>query len=157
MKFTKEAVAKARAELVRLCPPGTTIYTKLNHVSRSGMSRSITPYVIVDNAPQYIAYSVAVLFGQNRDRYDGITMRGCGIDMGFALVYNLSSTLYRGGFGCIGERCPSNDHANGDRDYRPHDDGTPRDASEVGTDIPQKRAYRHYHRDGGYALRREWL
>jgi hypothetical protein len=34
------------------------------------------------------------------------------MDMGFALVSNLSATLYRDGFDCTGEHCSSNDHSN---------------------------------------------
>lgn len=50
--------------------------------------------------------------------------------------------------------CPSNDHSNGDRDYTPHYDGTPRTSAEVGKDL---KPYKHYHQDGGYALRQRWL
>ena len=57
------------------------------------------------------------------------------MEMGFSLVYTLSSTLYPEGFKCIGYgRCPSNDHRNGDRDYSPHQ-----------------------HDSGGYAINHEWL
>jgi hypothetical protein len=58
-------------------------------------------------------------------------MGGAGMDMGFALVYNLSRSLYPNGFDCIGESCPSNDHVNG---YN-----------------------RSHHADGGYALQQSWL
>ena len=99
MKYSKKEREEALATLRELCPPGTTVYTKLNHVSRSGMSRSITPFLVIDGEPYYIAYSVAVIFGQSRDKYDGVRMDGCGMDMGFALVYNLSLYLYPDGFG----------------------------------------------------------
>lgn len=99
MKYSKEEKAEALACLRKLCTPGTTVYTKLNHVSRSGMSRSITPMVMIDNEPRYMAWSVAVLFNQSRDKYDGIRVDGCGMDMGFSLVYTLSRILYSEGFG----------------------------------------------------------
>jgi hypothetical protein len=51
--------------------------------------------------------------------------------MGFAAVYELSSMLYPNGFNCLGNRCPANDHFN--------------------------RVDVKHHRDGGYALRHEWL
>ena len=103
MKYSKAEREEALAKLRKLCPPGTTVYTKLNHVSRSGMSRSITPFLIRDGEPYYIAWSVAILFGQSRDKYDGIRMDGCGMDMGFALAYNLGYYLYPDGFGLEGK------------------------------------------------------
>lgn len=103
MKYSKQEREEALAKLRELCPPGTTVYTKLNHVSRSGMSRSITPFLIVDGEPRYITWSVAVLFGQSRDKYDGLKIDGCNMDMGFHLVYNLSHYLYPDGF------CPSSE------------------------------------------------
>lgn len=65
---------------------------------------------------------------------DATRNAGCGMDVGFSLVYNLGWVLFPNGFECVGERCPSNDHSNGDRDYSPH-----------------------HHSDGGYALRQRWL
>ena len=132
---------KALAELRELLPPGATVHTSLNHVSRSGMTRSISPIIVSDGEPRDISYLI-VRAGIARfdERHGGVKMHGAGMDMGFALVYNLSATLYRDGFECIGEgdgwprACPSNDHSNGDRDYTPH-----------------------LHESGGYALRHRWL
>jgi hypothetical protein len=61
------------------------------------------------------------------------------MDTGFHLVYNLGYVLFPLGFECTGcdeppNLCPSNDHSNGDRDYAPHN-----------------------HKDGGYALRSQWI
>ncbi len=99
MKYSKQEREEALSKLRKICPPGTTVYTKLNHVSRSGMSRSITPFLIIDGEPYYIAWSVAVIFAQSRDKYDGLKIDGCGMDMGFALVYRLSFLLHPEGFG----------------------------------------------------------
>lgn len=98
MKYSKEEKAEALARLRELCPPGTIVFCKLNHVSRSGMSRSITPFVIKENEPRYLTWTVSILFGQKRDKWDGVRMGGCGMDMGFALVYNLSRILYPEGY-----------------------------------------------------------
>lgn len=103
MKYSKDEIAKAKAELRLILKPGMTVYTKINHISRSGMSRSITPFLIIDNEPRYIAWSVCVLFGQSRDAYDGVKMDGCGMNMCFALVYNLGRYLYPEGFGTEGK------------------------------------------------------
>src|SRR5712692_6873174 len=79
-------------------------------------------------------WDVAAVVGYSLAQYEGIKVSGAGMDMGFHLVYSLSYDLYPDGFECIGERCPSNDHSNGDRDYSPH-----------------------HHKDGGYALLQRWI
>ena len=114
--------------------PGSTVYTILRHVSRSGMYRAIDLYVMCDNEPQRITfYASQLLEGYDR-KHEAAKASGCGMDMGFHLVYSLSSRLFRDGYDCIGEGCPANDHSNGDRDYMPHK-----------------------HRDGGYALTQRWM
>ena len=82
------------------------------------------------------------------------------MDMGFHLVYSLSYALWPDGFGCVGAGCPSNDHSNGDRDYTPHGptdaNGDPEDR-DPGPGEARDGLVRHWHRDGGYALRQRWL
>ena len=95
------------------------------------MSRSIKCFVASDGNIVDITWYVANALGTTRDRYWGITRGGCGMDMGFDLIYSLSRTLYPNGFACIGEWCPSNDHSNRD--------------------------YGLAHSDGGYALNQRWL
>ncbi len=128
-----DAQESACAELRNLFPPGSTVHTILRHVSRSGMSRAIS---VVGAGSNDVTWLVARAMGEKIDpNHGGIKVGGCGMDMGFALVYSLSRTLYPGdSFQCCGEGCPSNDHSNGDRDYSPH-----------------------VHSDGGYALRQRWL
>jgi len=168
------ALAKLRA----LCPPGTTVYNVLRHVSRSGMQRVIDPFVLVaddyrpSNAvrPFYLRGWLRDL-GYRIDRTrDGIVIGGCGMDMGFHLVYNLSAAIYADGYGCTGEGCLSNDHANGDRDYTPHScTGIGVFSQQHDAFHPETRQHQklcaamipprccHWHRDGGYALRAEWV
>lgn len=128
--------AEAIAELRELCPPGSRVYCILRHVSKSGMMREISLFVVPPGGSvmQPISWSAArVTGGKLVDRYGhrAIRVGGCGMDMGFHLVYSLSSVLYREGFECIGKGCPSNDHSN--------------------------RENRKHHPSGGYALRHEWL
>lgn len=132
---------QARAQLREVLPPGATAYTILRHVSRSGMMRRISVVAMRDGEPCDVTYLVSVATGiaRNRDG-DALAVGGCGMDMGFHVVYELSYALYGAGFGCTGERCPSNDHSNGDRGHTPH--------SEART---------HWHASGGYALRHAWL
>lgn len=127
--------------LLEWCPPGTIIYTQLEHVSPSGMCRWVKPYVMLDNEPHWIGGHVANVTGFRRSgKHDGNKIPGCGMDAGFELVHSLSYRLYPDGFGCIGDKCPSNDHPNGDRCYTPHSDDHP-----------------HWHKSGGYALKHRWL
>jgi hypothetical protein len=50
-----DAIERLRADL----NPGDTVHTVLRSVSRSGMSRSIDAYKIVDGDPHWLSYSVA--------------------------------------------------------------------------------------------------
>lgn len=130
------------------------------------MTRAIDLYVIkeIDGEPRprrisYTASRAGVCSYDNR--YEACKAGGYGMDMGFHLAYNLSRTLYPDGFGCIGERCPSNDHINGDRDYTPHVQMLPGwdAAKQEHTDalVQTVVGLGHWHEDGGYALRHEWL
>lgn len=135
-KQDKAAKQEAVDSLRKLVKPGDTIYTKLIHRSRSGMYRVLDVYIIKDNAPLRLSWSVAIVAGAGYDkRHEGVRAGGCGLDVGFALVYSLACALFRDpGFMCIGEGCPSNDHSNGERNYEPHK-----------------------HSDPGYALKHRWL
>jgi hypothetical protein len=132
-----EVKAQALEYLHSYLKPGQTVYVILRHASKSGMSRSISaviPTISKEGKPGI--YDITHLVAQACDltmdtHHNGVKMGGCGMDMGFALVYDLSRTMWPGGFDCIGDGCPSNDHRN-------HDDST-------------------HHVDGGYALKKSWL
>lgn len=131
---------EARAKLRELVKPGDTVHTILRHVSRSGMQRSISVILAGGDGPYDATWLVARALRMPIDpNHYGVKVGGCGMDMGFHLVYSLSYALWPEGHGCTGPGCPSNDHTNGDRDYTPH---------------PVRE---HWHRDGGYALRQRWL
>jgi len=103
------------------------------------MMREISLVVVVDGKTRDITWHAANVLGDKLGKREGIRVPGCGMDMGFHLVYSLSSALYPNGFECTGGmgrpfKCPSNDHSNGDRNYEPH-----------------------RHASGGYALRQAWL
>lgn len=114
-KLQQSERAEAIAQLRETLKPGTTVYTILRHVSRSGMSRDIDVYVMEDGEPRRITWSVAKAADLTYSRKaEAIKIGGCGMDMGFAIVYDLSRSLYDRGhtFTCIGKDCPSNDHSN---------------------------------------------
>jgi hypothetical protein len=87
---------EAREYLRKVCPPGTTVYTVLRSVARSGMSRRIDLYVIEDNRPIWITRPActATGFGFN-ERDETMKLQGYGMDMGFHAVSTLSRVLYR--------------------------------------------------------------
>jgi hypothetical protein len=127
----EEAIAILRKLKVR---PGTLVYTTVNHVSRSGMSRRISCFLPTGKEIRNITRFVATVIGCRVHHDGGMVVGGCGMDMGFRVVYELASVMFHDGFDCVGERCPANDHRNGDRNYD-----------------------KHHHRNGGYALRQQWL
>ena len=150
---SKAREKECKAALLEFIKPGEIIYTKLDHVSRSGMYRVISLYVIQDNQPQWITRLAADLLEGYDERHQGAKAHGCGMDIGFHLVNTLGYILFPDGFGCIGEKCPSNDHNNGDRNYTPNvNEGITSDK-----DGNQKEINTHWHTSGGYALKHKWL
>jgi hypothetical protein len=91
----------AKESLLRILKEGDTVYTVLRHVSASGMSRRIDLYTFQDNKPVYLSGYYAMMQGEEPPQ-NGYRVGGCGMDMGFHLVYTLSSLLYgyadRGGY-----------------------------------------------------------
>lgn len=160
MKVSKSDQAEALESLRKWIKAGDKVYTILDHVSRSGMQRRIrvlVPYIEDDGKTQggfvHPNYAVSMLTGYRQaSKGDGLVVGGCGMDMGWHLVYQLSSAMFRDGFGCVGKGCPSNDHSNGDRDYTPNPHG-----QEKCQDVEGCKVKEHWHRDGGYALRQSWL
>ncbi len=111
--------AEAIDELRTLFPAGSTVSTVLRHRSSSGMSRSISVlHAAADGSITDVTWLVAKATGDKIDNnHGGIKVGGCGMDMGFHLVYSLSRVLYAGAFRCTGiesgpGRCPANDHSN---------------------------------------------
>lgn len=174
MKHSEQQKQEALAKLRECLKPGMTVHTVLRHCSRSGMSRSISAFAFLpgENSPTDLDYFASRALGDSIDsKHGGIRMGGCGMDMGFALVYNLSSVLFPNGFGCIGDGngyegtnicCPSNDHSNGDRDYTPHaiqytPETCPGRPCGACCDHKSGPGKEHWHSSGGYALRHRWM
>lgn len=129
---TKEGERLYRTQVVKRLKtdikPGDTVYTKLDHVSRSGMSRRISLYIVCrakKGEPARIlniTNQAAIAMDRNVSDKSGIQIGGCGMDMGFALVHDLGYALWP-----KGTRKP-----HGSRNGEPDS-------------------------NGGYALRHEWL
>lgn len=86
---------EAMATLRRILKPGQTVYTILRHVSDSGMSRDIGIVLIQDNLVFHPNYAVASVLDLRMGRSsDSVRVNGCGMDMGFSIVYDLGAALY---------------------------------------------------------------
>lgn len=125
----QEAVARLREVL----KPGDTVYTILRHRARSGMFRVISLYIPDTDhkgSPDIrcIDGDVCTVLGYTYNtKHDGVPVGGCGMDMGFHLVYNLSRALFPKGFKVPKGKSGRNGDTSG------HD------------------------RDGGYALNHRWM
>lgn len=151
MEYGKQEIAESRARLLEWLKPGDTVYTILRNVSRSGMRREIGIVLMNgDHGPTHPNYSVAVVLGDRLGKRDGIIVGGCGMDMGFHLVYNLGRTLFPEGFGIEmekggGKKVPKTKEQAEylfKRGYR----SSGRNRDDSGWD-----------NDGGYALSHRWL
>ena len=98
--MTKEEAIKTLKENIK---EGDVIYTQLNHTSQSGMMRHIKVRQIKNNYPLDWSKLVAIALDWKEAKstfggYNGIKVRGCGMDMGFHIVYTLSRVLYNDGY-----------------------------------------------------------
>lgn len=96
-----EARSEARARLLEWLEPGSRVATLVRHVSRSGMQREISLYTAtLDNGKPEITcldYWAIRLLDHKIGKHGGIVVGGCGMDMGFKLVYDLGSMLWPNG------------------------------------------------------------
>ena len=93
-------VDKERAEelLKEWFPKGSTAHTTVVHVARSGMSRHIKVFAITGERILNISGYVADYLGWRYTNKEAVFVGGCGMDMGFHLIYTLSSCLYDDGY-----------------------------------------------------------
>jgi hypothetical protein len=104
---SRETVREPEASLDylrALCPRGADVYYRIRHVSRSGMTLHIALYVIASDRQSGRPYIVQLPpsriervtgFSTTRDG-TATVVTGCGMDMGWDLVYRLALCLYPG-------------------------------------------------------------
>mgnify|MGYP003151226716 CR=1 FL=1 len=105
-KQIKEQEKQEALETLRkMIPEGSTVFTVLRKVSQSGMSRNISLVVFKDDGQrQYTLhpnYTASKLLGWKlveKWGHSAIRVSGCGMDMGFHLVYTLGQILYGDGY-----------------------------------------------------------
>ena len=156
--------------------PGDTVYTILRHVSRSGMQREVSLKLFKDRElPYHLDGNVAAALGNRIGKHDGVIVSGCGMDVGFELVYNLGRVLFPGGVSAQCTRCnlypvhheddgkviPNRD-GNGDLYAYGPCSGWNRDTEPEGEFLGHSFRGRNGDRgpwepDGGYALQQRWL
>ena len=81
---------EAISRLKEIVKPGDTVECILRHVSRSGMMRHISLRIPGRDITFLAAKAMDMKIADN----GGIKIGGCGMDMGFALVYDLGHTLW---------------------------------------------------------------
>src|SRR3990172_8043134 len=98
VKYSEEEKKEAEETLRRLLENNRIIYTVVRKVSQNGMYRHISCYVIRNNEPRNIDFQVSRLLDLPL-KEDGIGIGGCGMDMGFAIVYDVGRALFPKGDG----------------------------------------------------------
>jgi hypothetical protein len=89
--------AQCVAELREMLTPGQTVYCTLRSVSRSGMRRCISLHVVIDGRMRSLDFLASRAMGDRIADHGGIVVSGCGMDMGFHLVYSLGRTVWPNG------------------------------------------------------------
>lgn len=77
---------------------GATVYTVLRSVSGSGMSRTMSLKVVENGKIIDLTYYAATVLDYPLTEVNGsraMRVGGCGMDMGFHVVYSLSRSLFR--------------------------------------------------------------
>ena len=74
---------------------GKDIFCVLRHVSKSGMQRAISLFYVKHNDLVNFDYSVQKICNYKFNKlHGGITVNGCGMDMGYHIVANLEFKLF---------------------------------------------------------------
>jgi hypothetical protein len=94
-----EALYRAQVlqSALKIISPNATIYCTLRSVSASGMTRRISLHVIHNGELVGLDHTASVLTGRKLSDKGGIVCNGCGMDMGFDLVYSLGYALWPNG------------------------------------------------------------
>ena len=85
------------AQTKKLIKPGQTIYCTLRSVSANGVQRRISLHTIHKGQLISLDHTASVLTGCTLSDKGGIVCNGCGMDMGFDLVYSLGQSLWPNG------------------------------------------------------------
>lgn len=88
-----------RDGLKAMLPKGSKIHTLIRSVSSSGMSRRISVFAIIDGELIDLDWHIERAgIAKRRAHKDGLYIQGAGMDMCFALTYDLAMTLHGDGY-----------------------------------------------------------
>lgn len=75
--------------------PGSTAYTNLAHVTRSGLTRSVKVFAVKNGQIVDVSDYVATALDKPLDRINGgVKMGRTGTDMGYTLIQQMSATIH---------------------------------------------------------------
>lgn len=81
-------------QIKKFVKPGSKVFVKCDHVSRSGMMRHLDLYAThKGELIRLTGYAADLLDYRTTDR-GALKVGGCGMDMGFAVVYELGRALW---------------------------------------------------------------
>jgi hypothetical protein len=98
-KAEKQYQSEGIASLHKRIKPGDKVYTSVKHVAKSGMSRSIACF-IVDSENDIVditGYVAAAINCKLDYKNGGLKIAGCGMNMCFAVVYELGCVMWPNG------------------------------------------------------------
>lgn len=140
-----KALIESRKQELRDLPPNTKIYCHLENCSSNGMSRRIKIHYIKDNEHCFIHIDDSKNFermykmrGNSYPEFAVYVVGGCGMDMGFDLVYRLGSYIWRDHEKELVEKCLKYQKENPE-------------AYELHKSLTSERVY------GGYYFKHVWL
>lgn len=91
--------AEAIESLQIILSKGQTVYTNLKHVSQSGMQRGISVHFVNESGKiRDISHLVGLAMDYKMHNKGGLKVNGAGMDMGFHVVYGLSSFILGDGY-----------------------------------------------------------
>ena len=95
---TKTESAQSLEYLRKTLQPGAEVFTQVRHVSKSGMTRWLDVYTVIDGSIRNITWDVCAAADFTFcSRRHALKIEGCGMDMGFQAVYCLGLTLWPAG------------------------------------------------------------
>jgi len=108
-KYTKQEIAEAREFLLKNVREHDTIFYIVKNVSNSGMYRHIDFYTfkLKDNFREgeapiqkvWLSGAISKVLGYPlKEKTNALGVSGCGMNMGFAVIYNLAEVLFGDGY-----------------------------------------------------------
>lgn len=92
-------VSAVHENLIKYLGDKPTIYGSVLSVAKSDMSYKIAFYCIYEGRIERLSWEISKVLGLPFDRDLGaVIKKGCGMDMIFAVIYDLGEALYNNGY-----------------------------------------------------------